>query len=126
MGYKHLDFVLASIINQGEIKISSTYKRNELFNFIDKEKFDYLFSNWVNLMTSLNVQEDIIIQYFSYLRDYYCQNWRKYHTLKHIYNFIHSANNIKNKFNDFSTVLLSIWFHDIIYIPTRTDNEDVI
>ena len=58
-------------------------------------------------MNSLNVDDDIIIQYFSYIRDYYCQNWRKYHTLKHIYNYINSAIKIKDRFNDLNTVLLN-------------------
>ena len=69
------------------------------------------------------------MKWFNILRDYYTQSWRKYHSFNHIFllsnlftKFVDEDSNcIKDKF----TVFLSIFFHDIIYTPSRTDNEEV-
>ncbi len=54
----------------------------------------------------------------------YTKKWKYYHNINHIYSFIElydKYNNlIEKEKNEF---LLSIFFHDIIYIPSRNDNE---
>ena len=62
------------------------------------------------------------------IRDLYQQQWRKYHTLNHIDKFTTLGTKYYNDgvIKDYVNCLLTIWFHDIIYVPTRKDNEDVI
>jgi predicted metal-dependent HD superfamily phosphohydrolase len=67
----------------------------------------------------------IVDDWFSIIRDLHMQTWRKYHNLNHIYIFIKLAYDYKDKIKDHSSVLFSIWFHDIIYTPSRSDNEEV-
>ncbi len=79
----------------------------------------------MGLCKDLHVNDYTAWEYFSIMRDLYSQMWRKYHDLSHIYRYINSIYAHKDKLNDINSVLLSAWFHDIIYTPSRNDNEEV-
>jgi predicted metal-dependent HD superfamily phosphohydrolase len=49
---------------------------------------------------------------------------RAYHTLEHICDLINIATPYRSKITDFNAVQLAIFFHDIIYDPTSSLNED--
>lgn len=121
--------ILANLLpsSSKDDKISSTFIRNNILSEINTEKLELLYSLWHKLLFhSLSLDLVIISKWFSIIRDLYMQSWRKYHTLTHIYHFITLAVNyisdkkIKDKINP----LLAIWFHDVIYTPTRLDNEE--
>jgi predicted metal-dependent HD superfamily phosphohydrolase len=77
-------------------------------------------------MIILKVPEDISLNWFGQVRDLYSQSWRKYHNLNHLYHFVSQADQLftEQKIKNYVNTLLAIWFHDIIYIPSRKDNED--
>lgn len=54
---------------------------------------------------------------------HYQQPNRHYHTLKHIEAMYQYFLAIKNQLHNPSSVLLALVFHDVIYDPTKTDNE---
>jgi predicted metal-dependent HD superfamily phosphohydrolase len=106
--------------------LSSTATRNNIKNILNQENFEHLYYSWMRLCKELSIGDYHAWQYFSIIRDFYSQTWRKYHNLSHIYRYINSIIAHKDKLNDIKTVLLSAWFHDIIYTPSRNDNEEVI
>lgn len=119
-------------------KISSTYLRNNIFNLISVENLIYMHKTWnENLRFKLKISEEKTLKWFNICRDFYTQSWRKYHSLNHIFKLIKlfeefsscktNTSTDKNLFtiHDEMTIYLSIIFHDIIYTPSRNDNEEV-
>lgn len=106
-----------------ENKISSTKIRKGI-----KEYASYMkesFEKWNNLMNKLQINNNDSYYWFSQLRDFYSQFWRKYHTLNHIYEFTQVFESLNLKLEDSLNFYLAIWFHDVIYVPSRKDNEEV-
>ncbi|WP_296281699.1 metal-dependent hydrolase [uncultured Acinetobacter sp.] len=58
------------------------------------------------------------------LLDAYSEPQRHYHTVQHIVECLAFFHQIKNHLNDPIAVELAIWFHDAIYNPQATDNEE--
>ncbi|MBL7999168.1 MAG: hypothetical protein JNL32_11075 [Candidatus Kapabacteria bacterium] len=55
----------------------------------------------------------------------YSEQWRHYHTLCHLELMLLELQNVKYLINDWNSVLFALFYHDIVYLPTRTDNEEV-
>lgn len=113
-------------------KISSTKIRKGIKN--DASFMKESFEKWNNLTNQLQINNTDSYYWFSILRDFYSQFWRKYHTLNHIFDFIkifdeynltENAGKDKIIIEDKLNFYLAIWFHDVIYVPSRKDNEEV-
>ncbi len=62
---------------------------------------------------------------FSFLKDSYGMPGRAYHTLKHIVSMLDEAAQFMIPDDrDASELKLAIWFHDAIYIPLESNNEE--
>ena len=91
------------------------------------EKINKLYSVFINLCNNLlNIEDKNIVDYWWHeILEHYTKKWKYYHNLNHIYSYVELFekynNNIQNYKNEF---LISIFFHDIIYIPSRSDNEE--
>ncbi len=48
---------------------------------------------------------------------------RPYHNLDHILNLLQLAERVAGQVHDLLALRLAIWYHDIIYDPTASDNE---
>ena len=55
---------------------------------------------------------------------HYTEPHRFYHTLQHIFDLITVLSQLKSKISDQNAILLAILFHDIIYDPTSSRNEE--
>ncbi len=53
----------------------------------------------------------------------YSEKQRFYHNLSHVNTLLFSAEDYKKSFNDYDSVRLAIWFHDVIYEPKSFNNE---
>lgn len=53
----------------------------------------------------------------------YCEPQRVYHTLDHIYQLFVQFERIKHDLDEPHLIALALYYHDVIYTPTRTDNE---
>lgn len=53
----------------------------------------------------------------------YSEEHRFYHNLSHIRAMLEAAEKFKNKFTDYDSVRLAVWFHDAIYDPKAKTNE---
>ncbi len=64
-----------------------------------------------------------IADFWQTIYQYYHEPHRYYHTLHHIQSMLQLFDNIQQNLQSPETVLLAIFYHDIIYQPTKTDNE---
>ena len=53
----------------------------------------------------------------------YSEKHRFYHNLSHIHSLLNNAENFSDKFVDYDSVRLAIWFHDVVYEPKSLKNE---
>ena len=61
---------------------------------------------------------------FHLLAEHYSEPHRAYHTLRHIEECLDELDTTVNEATDRLAVGLALWFHDIIYDPHRSDNEE--
>ena len=127
---KEVDICTINVINidlDNANKISSSLIRKDILNIIPIEKINKIYSEFSNLcLDSLDIKnKDIINFWWHEFLENYTKKWKFYHNLNHIYSFLElyqkyniHINKYKNEF------LISIFFHDIIYIPSRNDNEE--
>ena len=53
----------------------------------------------------------------------YSEKQRFYHNLSHIHALLNTAEQFSDKFVNYDSVKLAIWFHDVIYEPKSLKNE---
>lgn len=92
--------------------------------------FDSLQQHWTDLMTSMSskldtaqankLQRDILLDIVTR----YNESHRFYHTERHISCMLHQLSEYTHVVEDPVLVKLAIIFHDIVYIPTSTTNEE--
>lgn len=85
---------------------------------------DWLKNSWTALIQPYshnNLESDKL---WYEIKSQYTQKTRYYHNLSHIYNMLIGAEEVKNSINDFDAFKFSIFYHDIIYKPTKKDNEE--
>ena len=74
-------------------------------------------------MESLGVDGDAARDACTGLVNHYNEDGRHYHSLKHVGTLLEIADGLQDLTQDFVTVELAIWFHDVIYDSHRSDNE---
>jgi len=68
--------------------------------------------------------EKLCVDYWNEIEKYYCGNKRYYHNLDHLENMLQQLLICKSSVNDWDTLLLALYYHDIIYNTTKKDNEE--
>jgi predicted metal-dependent HD superfamily phosphohydrolase len=61
---------------------------------------------------------------FADLTRRYAEPHRVYHTLDHIAHVLRIINDLKDLSKDLAAIRLAAWFHDAVYDPTASDNEE--
>jgi predicted metal-dependent HD superfamily phosphohydrolase len=79
---------------------------------------------WYELASKYTNDSDLVSQYYSEIEKKYSSSNRFYHNLGHIKSMLLEVKKFQNEINDYDSVLFAIWFHDIIYEPNNTDNEE--
>lgn len=77
---------------------------------------------WVQFSSSLTAQNSEFL--YDILLQAYTEPQRYYHTVQHIVECLDLFYQIKPALNDPQAVALAIWFHDVVYNPQATDNEE--
>ena len=49
---------------------------------------------------------------------------RHYHTLQHLENLLSQLTNVKKEIKNWETILFTLYYHDLIYNATKSDNEE--
>ena len=101
----------------------SKHKNNQYFFQFDETTVENLSNDFKKLLTNFSEDESKINEIISFVISKYSEKHRYYHNLSHVRALLLAAENFKEKFTDFESVRLAIWFHDAIYTPKRFDNE---
>jgi predicted metal-dependent HD superfamily phosphohydrolase len=80
-------------------------------------------ARWCALLDRLGVGAGAAAPTFAELVRAYSGSGRHYHTLDHIAALLHLLDQHGEGLADGSAVELAIFFHDAVYVPTRSDNE---
>ena len=54
----------------------------------------------------------------------YSKSNRHYHTLGHLENLLSELNGIRDRISDWNTILFTLFYHDVIYNPLKSNNEE--
>lgn len=95
-----------------------------LVDVISPERLELMQSGWVRLLSRYNVDPADAYPVFDRLVAAYSVPHRFYHTLEHLNEMFNVAGKLADEAIDLSAVQLAIWFHDAVYDPPATDNED--
>jgi predicted metal-dependent HD superfamily phosphohydrolase/phosphopantetheine adenylyltransferase len=146
-----LSLIYSNIINQNQSCydiVSERYIKTKDNNFQNKissrkirhfinsnsNNINFLYEEWNSCFDDLKNKSSFkfnqpfnekILYWWSVVRDLYSQPWRKYHNLNHIEYSLKILKNLKDDhIKDYFSTIFAIWFHDIIYVPSRKDNEE--
>ncbi|ADY30065.1 hypothetical protein IX49_11200 [Cellulophaga lytica] len=78
---------------------------------------------FLNLIRKYSSNEDYNLECWIEIEDNYLSKSRHYHNLEHLDNMISELSKIQSEVNDLDCLLFAIYYHDIIYKPTKSDNE---
>lgn len=76
---------------------------------------------WLRLMASLGFPEEE--HSYAELVSAYSEKHRHYHTVEHIDHCLRELDSAIELANEPAEVELALWFHDAVYNPNRSDNE---
>ncbi len=79
--------------------------------------------NWQKLLTETGAKNNID-KLFQALLKSYSEPHRAYHTLSHIKDCLNELDRSRYSTDNENEIKVAIWFHDAIYKPTATDNEE--
>ncbi len=78
---------------------------------------------WYDLASKYTEDEIVINKLFSEIQRQYSDTSRYYHDLGHIQYMLDRLSEYNGEINDPDVLMFAIFYHDIIYIPQRNDNE---
>jgi len=81
-----------------------------------KEKF-------LNLIKEYSKNEDYNLECWKEIESNYSSKSRHYHNLEHLKNMLLELNKIQSEVKDLDCLLFAIYYHDIIYKPSKSNNE---
>ncbi|MEN7546462.1 hypothetical protein AAG747_00995 [Rapidithrix thailandica] len=87
-------------------------------------EIENLKKQWLRLQQQLPAYTVVKEDFFEVLLRHYSSPQRYYHTLRHIAFMLAQCQQFKYKVEDLGTLQWAIWYHDVIYNPLRSDNEE--
>lgn len=80
--------------------------------------------SWEQLLQTFGIERVKAQTTFTTLADAYSGPGRVYHTLEHIQDVLVCIDGLRTYATDLPAIQLAAWFHDSIYDPYATDNEE--
>src|SRR4051812_25326408 len=78
---------------------------------------------WADLGRRLSLSMNVIGSAWSEIEAAYAEPHRHYHTLAHIEAVLSGFDSHRQSFEDPDVAELALFYHDVIYDPSRQDNE---
>lgn len=78
---------------------------------------------FLNLIRKYSDNENYNSECWSEIEKNYSSKSRHYHNLEHLENMLTELDKVKSQIQNLDALLFSIYYHDIIYKPTKSDNE---
>lgn len=82
-----------------------------------------LYTLWKNLASKYTDDTLFLDYHWEEIRDTYSEGKRYYHNLNHISHMLHFAENDQDDLVDYDMLQFAIWYHDIVYKATKSNNE---
>lgn len=79
--------------------------------------------HWANLMSIYTDDNQLIMDWWEEIERSYTGKTRHYHNLSHLEFMLENAQKFQHNLNDWDMVRFAIFYHDIIYRVTKSDNE---
>jgi predicted metal-dependent HD superfamily phosphohydrolase len=91
---------------------------------ISPERLDLLQRQWVRLLEGYGIAPADAYPPFDKLVAAYSEPHRHYHTLEHLAEMFRVLGRLSASCADPRAVQLAVWFHDAVYDPRASDNEE--
>lgn len=91
---------------------------------ISPERLQAMQGQWVRLVGGFGVPVADAYAPFDKLVEAYSEPHRYYHTLEHLGEMFRVVGRLAGVIADPPAVQLAVWYHDIVYDPTASDNEE--
>lgn len=94
--------------------------------WINTEDFQvqYLYTKFVEVFFKYTHDMSVIDNLFEDVYKKYSSRGRHYHNMTHIYRMARNWSRLKNKLRNPDAVFMAIIYHDIVYKPRKSDNEE--
>lgn len=79
---------------------------------------------FVELLTNYTDNGRLIHEFWTEVETNYSKHERHYHTLWHLEHLLEVVTDIKIHIHDWNTFLFTLYYHDIVYDASRSDNEE--
>lgn len=79
---------------------------------------------FIGLLTNYTDNDCLIHELWTEVETTYTGHERKYHTLQHLEHLLDVLTELKDQINDWNILLFTLYYHDIIYDASRSDNEE--
>ena len=81
-------------------------------------------TTFIQLVRRYSYDEQVANTHWNEIEKCYSHKKRHYHTLIHIGSLLNELNEVKDLVNDWDTLLFSVFYHDIVYNISKTNNEE--
>ena len=78
---------------------------------------------FLNLIRKYSENEDYNLECWNEIENNYSSKSRHYHNLEHLENMLSELSKIQSEVKNLDCLLFAIYYHDIIYKPTKSNNE---
>ena len=99
--------------NQSKTLISCNFKKKTVL----KDTFIELLKNYTD-------NDPLKEELWTEIEKNYSDEKRYYHTLQHLDNLLRQLSEVKGDIKNWETILFTLYYHDIIYNPLKSDNEE--
>lgn len=79
---------------------------------------------YIDLLTKYTNDSSLIIDLWTEIEQSYSDNKRHYHNISHLDNLLIQLIEVKDEIRNWETVLFTMFYHDLIYFATKSDNEE--
>lgn len=78
---------------------------------------------FLKLIGKYSVNEEYNLECWNEIQKKYSSKFRHYHNLEHLEHMLNELDEVRSQVKDLDTLLFAIFYHDIVYKPTKSDNE---
>jgi predicted metal-dependent HD superfamily phosphohydrolase len=79
---------------------------------------------FIQLLTNYTDNNGLTNELWTEIEKNYTSKKRHYHTLLHLDTLLIQLTEVKKKIQNWETILFTLYYHDIIYNPLKSDNEE--
>ena len=80
--------------------------------------------DWSQLAIKFTSDQSLIESLWNEIEKHYSSKIRHYHNLSHVSSMLNLVEEFKATITNYDAFLFAIWYHDIIYKPTKNNNEE--